>query len=189
MLWHKSIHNITGDDIQALVRENIKESLHLDFKREIPDASHASRRDFLRDVCAFANSGGGDIVFGIAEGPEGIAGDIIPIASDLVDQDIRRLESLVFSTIQPRPDVNIVPVKEPQGKVVVLLRVAAGLTGPHSVWLEGRRHFTGRRPRSTGDLSMDEIRDLFLGGATLTRRIRAFRMERLQQIHSTGSSR
>ena len=29
---------------------------------------------------------------------------------------------------------------------------------------------------------MDEIRDLFLGAAALTRRIRAFRMDRLQQI-------
>ena len=182
MGWYKSLDNITWADIEALVSEEAEEGQHLDFKREIPDAKHTSRRDFLRDVCAFANSGGGEIVFGIAEGAEGIAGDIIPIASDRVDQDIRRLESLVFSTIQPRPLVNIVPVKGPQGKDVVLLRVAAGLTGPHSVWLEGRRHFTGRRPRSTDDLSMDEIRDLFLGGATLTRRIRAFRMERLQQI-------
>ena len=162
MLWYKSLNNITWADIEALVSENIEESQHLDFKREIPDAKHASRRDFLRDVCAFANSGGGDIIFGIAEGTEGIAGEVIPIKSERADQDIRRLESWVFSTIQPRPLVNIVSVNNGQGSVVVLLRVAAGLTGCHSVWLEGRRHFTGRRPRSTGDLSMDEIRDLFL---------------------------
>ena len=182
MLWYKSLNNITWADIEALISENIEESQHLDFKREIPDAKHASRRDFLRDVCAFANSGGGDIIFGIAEGTEGIAAEVIPIKSERADQDIRRLESWVFSTIQPRPLVNIVSVNNGQGKAVVLLRVAAGLTGCHSVWLEGRRHFTGRRPRSTGDLSMDEIRDLFLGAAALTRRIRAFRMDRLQQI-------
>ena len=59
MLWYKSLDNITWADIEALVSENIEESQHLDFKREIPDAKHASRRDFLRGVCAFANSGGG----------------------------------------------------------------------------------------------------------------------------------
>ena len=182
MLWYKSLNNITWADIEALVSENVEESQHLDFKRRIPDATHTSRRNFLRDVCAMANSGGGDIVFGIDEQPAGSAGDIIPIASDRIDQDILTLQNSIFSTIQPRPLANIVTVNNGQGKAVVLLRIAASLTGPHSVWLEGRRHFTGRRPRSTGDLSMDEIRNLFLGGATLTRRIRAFRMERLQQI-------
>ena len=131
-----------------------------------------------------ANSGGGDIVFGIKEHPAGIAGDIIPIASDRVDHDILRLQNSIFQTIQPRPPVNIVPVNNGLGKAVVLLRVAASLPGPHSVWHKGRRHFTGRRPRSTDDLSMDEIRDLFLGAAALTRRIRAFRMERLEQARN-----
>ena len=182
MLWYKPLDNITWSDIEELVSENVEESQDLDFKREIPDAKHASQRDFLRDVCAFANSGGGVIVFGIDEQPEGIAGKITPINGEQVDQDILRLQNSIFSTIQPRPRVNIVPVNNGQGKAVVLLRIAAGLTGPHSVWFEGRRHFTGRRPRSTDDLSMDEIRDLFLGRAALTRRIRDFRVERLQQI-------
>ena len=182
MVWHKSLDNITWADIEALVSDDTEESQRLDFKREIPDAKHASRRNFLRDVCALANSGGGDIVFGIAEQPEGIAGKIVPIESESIDQDIRRLESWVYATIQPRPFVNIVPVKDPQGKAVALLRVATSLTRPHSVWLEGHRYFTGRRPRSTDDLSMDEIRELFLGSAALTRCIRDFRRERLQQI-------
>ncbi len=181
MFWYKPLDNITWSDIEELVSENVEESQHLDFKREIPDATHDSRRDFLRDVCAMANSGGGDIVFGIDEQPKGVAGNIIPIASDRIDQDILRLQNSVFSTIQPRPLVNIIPVNNRQGKAVVLLRVAPGLPKPHSVWLKGRRHFTGRRPRSTDDLSMDEIRELFLGAAALTRRIRAFRKERLEQ--------
>ena len=164
MLWYKSLNNITWTDIDALVSENIEESQHLDFKRKIPDAKHASRRGFLRDVCAMANSGGGDIVFGIDEHPAGIAGAILPISGDRVDQDILSLENSIFSTIEPRPSVNIVPVKDPDGKTVLLLRVAAGLTGPYSVWLEGRRHFTGRRPRSTGDLSMDKRCCMHRGG-------------------------
>ena len=68
-------------------------------------------------MCAFANSGGGDIVFGIAEQPQGIAGEILPIADDQVDQDIRSLENSVFSTIQPRPLVDIVPVNNGQGQL------------------------------------------------------------------------
>ena len=185
MLWYKSLNNITWSDIEELVSENVEESQRLDFKSEMPGATHASRRAFLRDVCAMANSGGGDIVFGVDEQPAGIAGNIIPIASNQVDQDILRLQNLILSTIQPRPPVNIVPVNNGQGKAVLLLRVAVSLSGPHSVWFKGHRQFTGRRPRGTDDLSMDEVRDLFLGATALTRRIRAFRMERLQQNRTT----
>ena len=185
MLWNKSLNTINWSDIEALCSENVEESHQLDFKREISGSAHSSRRDFLRDVCAMANSGGGDIVFGINEQPAGVAAEIFPVESDRVDENILRLQNSIFSTIQPRPRVNIVPIKDPLGKAVVLLRVWAGLTTPHSVWFEGRRHFTGRRPRSTDDLSMDEIRGMFLGGAALTRRLRSFRMERLQQIRKS----
>ena len=182
MLHNKPINDITWSDIEALCSDKVEESQQLDFKQEIPDPGHSSRRKFLRDVCAMANSGGGDIVFGIRERPAGIAGEICAISSDQIDKHILSLQNSVISTIQPIPRLNIVPIKDNRGNAVVLLRIRAGLTGPHSVWFEGRRHFTGRRPRSTDDLAMEEIQAMFVGGATLTHRIRSFRAERLQQI-------
>ena len=185
MVQNKPVNDITWSDIEALCSEKVEESQQLDFKQEIPGSTYSSRRKFLRDVCAMANSGGGDIVFGIKEDPAGIAGGICAIASDQIDNQILRLQNSVISTIQPIPGLSIVPIKDNRGNAVVLLRVRAGLTGPHSVWFDGRRHFTGRRPRSTDDLTMEEIRTMFVGGATLTQRIRSFRMDRLQKIRES----
>ena len=179
MISNKPVEDVTWPDIEELVSESAEESQRLDFKRQLPGQNHSSKRDFLRDVCAFANSGGGDIVFGIDEQPDGVAGSILPIPPDQIDKEILRLQSLILSTIEPHLPVDIQPVKNGDGNAVVIFRIRASVARPHSVLFQGHRHFTGRRTRGIDDLSMEEIRDLFSGGDAQSERVRAFRKERL----------
>jgi predicted HTH transcriptional regulator len=58
----------TRDDLQRLIDDEIQESLTLDYKASPALAKDSKSRDELcKDVSAFANSAGGQIIYGIEE--------------------------------------------------------------------------------------------------------------------------
>lgn len=65
--------------LTAICRERWPESQTLDFKRLLPANDEKGKQEFLKDVCAFANAGGGDLMYGVQEKPAGQADQIIPI--------------------------------------------------------------------------------------------------------------
>src|SRR5271165_5534091 len=72
MLGAKKLETIGYDDVHQLVIDRYPEDREIDYKRELPDLSgkraDEARKELLKDVAAFANGGGGDILFGIDEG-------------------------------------------------------------------------------------------------------------------------
>ncbi|MBK9182239.1 MAG: ATP-binding protein [Ignavibacteria bacterium] len=105
-MWPKPLTAITSKDVESLVHNRASETRHLEFKRQPPNSSEADLTRFLLAVTAFANAGGGYIVYGInAEtddsGQGGTASEIVPIEED-IDALILRLESSMLQRIQPR---------------------------------------------------------------------------------------
>jgi predicted HTH transcriptional regulator len=66
MLFAKPLKEIAEQDIQNLVDDQIEESAHLDYKREVT-FSPSGKKELAKDISAFANSGGGVILYGIEE--------------------------------------------------------------------------------------------------------------------------
>jgi predicted HTH transcriptional regulator len=58
---------ITAENIQSLVDNAVEEGVTLDFKRDLPGDDRDSRKEFVADVCAMANTKGGDLVYGVDE--------------------------------------------------------------------------------------------------------------------------
>jgi hypothetical protein len=58
---------ITEADLNALVAQQVPESIVLDYKRDLVGGSDKDRYEFLGDVSSFANTTGGEILFGIEE--------------------------------------------------------------------------------------------------------------------------
>jgi hypothetical protein len=89
------------DDLQRLIDDEIQESLTLDYKASgALGRQNNQRNELCKDVSAFANSAGGQIVYGITEEghlPSGIDGGVDP-------QEISRewIEQVINSNIQPR---------------------------------------------------------------------------------------
>src|SRR5215208_5520042 len=88
------------DDLEGLVAEGIKESLTLDYKAS-PSLGKADRlRDELcKDVTAFANSAGGQIVYGMEDDKH------LPTKLDSgADPGITKewVEQVIDSRVQPR---------------------------------------------------------------------------------------
>jgi hypothetical protein len=65
--------------LTELCSDNCPEAQVLEFKRALPDRSDKGHAEFLKDVCAFANADGGDLVYGIAE-KDARASSLAPIA-------------------------------------------------------------------------------------------------------------
>ena len=69
---------LTETDLQQAALARVPETQHLDFKQLLDD-SDKHRDSFASDVCAFANAGGGVILYGIAEDGSGHARKADPV--------------------------------------------------------------------------------------------------------------
>jgi Putative DNA-binding domain len=119
----------TKEDLQRLVDEGIQESLTLDYKASLSLARDDKPRDELcKDVSAFANSAGGQIIYGVVEK------DRKPVKVD-DGSDLSRewIEQVIDSRVQPRLDgLVITPVAVSSGRHAYVLTIPqASGRAPH----------------------------------------------------------
>jgi len=129
--------DVTQANLDQLISENTREGPHLDFKRDMPVAwNNEAKHEFLADVTAFANSGGGDLVFGVDEDGQAQASAVVPQAVANPDQEVRRMQDFLLNLAEPRlPGVQVQAVPVTVGAAsghAIVVRVPqswAGLIG------------------------------------------------------------
>src|SRR4051794_20391582 len=125
------IESISSKTLAQVCEERWPESQTLDFKERLPTAGdQKDRQEYLKDVCAFANGSGGDLVYGVAADGIG-ARALVPISQENADSAERRLRQLLDSGVEPPvTDVQMraVPV---DGGFVLIVRAPASFSGPH----------------------------------------------------------
>jgi predicted HTH transcriptional regulator len=92
--------NTTRADVYRLVENRVTESLTIDFKEMLKVDRDKEKTSFLADVSAFANAGGGDLVFGVKE-DQGAAYEVAGIEVTNLDKEILRLNDLMRDSIDP----------------------------------------------------------------------------------------
>ncbi|SRR5579883_896005 len=176
----KNIDDLNEDDIQELVRNQVMESRTLDYKESLPDDKPESKHKFLASVSAFANTLGGDLIYGIRE-EAGIACEVSGLEVSDVDAECLRLDSVIQSGLDPKiPGVRIQPISLENNRVVILLRIPRSWAQPHMIKSSSR--FYGRNSNGNSQLDVRQIRDAFLLTEAVTDRIRAFRHQRLELV-------
>lgn len=124
---NKNIDDISYSDIEGLAHNKIDESDSLDYKEDM-----IGDEKLLKHICAFANTRGGDIVFGIREfGKGGYPEKILGI--DSVKLDKERIEQTVLSNITPRLaiKIRIIENTEQPEKAVMIIRIPDSYMKPH----------------------------------------------------------
>ena len=179
-LLHLPLDAITEQPLRALIETGARESLYIDYKRETYGGNDAARKEFLADICSFANAAGGDIVIGMAENA-GVPSEIMPFTDD-ADQERLRLEQMARDGIEPRIiglAVRLVPVS---GGGVFVIRVPKSYNPPHRVTFKNSKRFYARSSGGKYEPDIGELRNLFLAAPHLHERIREFRMGRIARI-------
>src|SRR6267142_1596236 len=68
MIWEgKRLRDVSEADLRAVLESGMEEHKHVDYKAEPYANNDAGQKDFLIDVCAFANAEGGILLIGVPE--------------------------------------------------------------------------------------------------------------------------
>lgn len=176
-----NLEHVTADFLRQLCVDRCPESGSLDFKRALPSSSDQDKQELLKDVSAFANTDGGDLVYGIKD-KDGKAEVATPITDESADAAKRRLSQILDAGLEPRVQgIRFRDVEIDDGYVLIV-RVPASFDGPHCARRDNLRRFVMRNGTATSDLTYDQLRAAFDRTATLAEKARRFIEQRQQLI-------
>ena len=187
-IFDKPIKKLTLEDIESLVEDEVSENRNLDYKQEYKFSKDSDKKEFLYDVCSFANSGGGYLIYGIEELKKdgkgtGYPKKVIGLKNFNPDLEIRGFESSILRGIQPRISVKSQPIKCNENDSVLIIEIPRSYNTPHMVTFKDSCKFYNRVSASKYLMNdVGEIRDFFLKANSLPRIMRDFRLDRLNAI-------
>lgn len=186
----KELETITEADLQDLCDTKRTEGERIEFKREFKGGSKlASMPDSQRDkaiaalakeVVAFLNHRGGDVVVGIAEDDEGAADELNPI-EDAADT-AERLRRSLHDRIEPQPRamrIRNVAATEKAGYIVI--RCEPSLQAPHRIVQS--KEFYIRKGTEAAPMGITEVHDLTLRTVGDAKRIRTRLSKDLESVN------
>ena len=181
------ITELSFQKIQELLTSGIRESRVLDMKRDAVGTRDDDKREFLADVSSFANSAGGDLIFGVEES-NGEAKGFPGIEIEDPDAEICRLESMLRTGIDPRiPGIEIKWLPKQGSTGILFIRIQKSFISPHKLTFRDNSKFYGRNSGGKYAFDVTELRQAFLSANSLPRFIRRFRDERISLIESDES--
>lgn len=149
-------------DVQRLINQNEKESAYLEYKAcDALQNNDRSKNEISKDVSAFANAGGGIIIYGIIE-DDGIPVEIDKgYAQNEIDKEW--LDQVINSRIRRKIDgvkIHQIPLDNVSGdRVIYLVSIPQSRRAPHQAW---DKKFYTRRNFLSEPMEEYEIRDIFM---------------------------
>ena len=180
MALERPLDTLTEADLEELVCDAVSEGKFLEYKDRITIGTEAERKEFLADVFSFANSSGGDLVFGVVE-HGGVATALKPVEAPDIDAVKLTLENIVRDGIAPRMAVSIAAIPVRAGHVLVL-RIPASWGMPHMVTFKGHGRFYARNSAGKYAPDVGELRYAFTATSGAEERAREFRSSRIATI-------
>lgn len=178
----KPVETIEAADILALIDNQDEENRKLDFKRDLPGNTDENKRELRADVTSFANSAGGDLIFGVDE-VDGVATDVPGLPGINADAEICRIEQIIQSNIEPRvPGFESRAIDIPDKGPVIVVRVPKSWRGPHMVKINDAYRMYGRNSKGKYIFDATEFRSAFALSEQLSERIRRWRDDRLANV-------
>jgi hypothetical protein len=156
--------SITEADIQQLIDDKVEESDILDYKAGLsrkPPGEWGASQEFAKDVAAFANARGGQIVLGVKE--VGKVPTAIHALSGTFEQVERRLRKWALDSLSPQVPLEVIGV-DVTGGIVVVVTVPQSVDQPHAVTNTNEKRplvFPCRDGSDTRYLSQHEVADRY----------------------------
>jgi hypothetical protein len=177
----KRLEEIGEADLDDLLANGVTEGKTIEYKKVLPGNSDSEKKEFLADVSSFANTTGGDLIFGIDEAqgaPAGIRGVVL---SD-PDLEVRRLDSIISDGLEPRIRFATRVIQRNEGLPALVLRTERSWIGPHRVIFKGHDKFYARNSAGKYPMDVSELRSAFTLASSVTEQVRRFRADRLARL-------
>lgn len=149
-------------DLEYLLVNKIPENHLLEFKSVGIFSEEQEKEKLLKEIIAFANAEGGQLIIGIEEDDNQVASEISGINSHL--ERAQKIQQWCDSNVEPplkTVKADSIPIDESKGVIIVTIR--ASQNAPHRL-LKGQqsynKHAYIRRNRDAMPMSMQEIHDL-----------------------------
>jgi hypothetical protein len=175
MLWEgRPLRDIRENDVRQLIDSGLTEHLQLEYKGALYDDGERGRREFLLDICMFANAAGGIVLLGVPErrdeqgqptgapDPDGVLGLDVPNPEAVLNA----YDARVMEAIEERLALESASVDLRDGRRVLAIRVPNSTNKPHSVRHQGHIFFPSRRERQRYHMTVREIKDLVMKTAS-----------------------
>jgi hypothetical protein len=179
---------IDSANISRLVENKIQENISLDYKRDLNLESSDERKEFLYDICSFANTEGGIIIYGVEEekgensSNSGIPGKIIGIQHNGIDSLILKIEDIIGNSIQPKiSNIRIISL-EVSTKTVLVIIVPKNIGLPHMVTYKSTNKFYKRRNSGKYLVDIYELNQMFMQNNELQEKANKFVLDRLNLV-------
>jgi hypothetical protein len=175
MVWEdRRLREITEADVRQLVESGLEEHLHLEYKSALYAGTRDGNKEFLLDICQFANAEGGIVLIGVGEKrdtqgqPTGSPDPDLPLGVDHPNPEkvLQSYDSRVVSCIEDRLALESAPIPVTDSKYVIAIRVPSSLNKPHCVRHEGHIYFPSRRERHRYDMDVREIKEMVMRTAS-----------------------
>lgn len=154
----RPIAEIQDEELAALVADRVREDQHIEFKAVFETERHPL--DFLKEIAALANGGGGYLIVGIRD-EEHRAADFVGTARDVAERDATRLRDLYLEHIVPRIEGFEADARMVDGNGLTIVRIPPSIRRPHMVTYERGTHFVCRVADAKREMSYEEIRAAF----------------------------
>jgi hypothetical protein len=173
-MWEdRNLSDLTDADVRLLVESGVGEHLRLEYKRELYGNRDADNKEFLKDICQFANSGGGILLIGIDEQrdangqPTGLPDPAAQIGINVDNPNLilQAYDARVVSCIEDRLPIELLPIPV-DGRFVLAIRVPRSLSAPHCFRYSGHVYFPSRRERQSYDMDIREIKEMVMRTAS-----------------------
>lgn len=178
-MWIIPFEDINENDILFLIDNKISEGKNLDFKARFhKKPTDSEKKELSKDLSSFANSDGGDLVFGICEknGQADSLSDDIGVSLDEVEKVKEDFLRRSYDIVEP-PILNIkFKHINVDGKLIIIIRVEKSFNAPHRA---NDRTYYFRLEKESKPMPTDQLRRLFFEGVNLEKDIKQFHLERI----------
>lgn len=184
-LFHIPLEQIQETDLKALIDNKVRESRTIEYKEKLPSTPEENER-FCFTVCSFANTAGGDVLFGVkerreGEKPTGEPETIFPL-SDNFDSERLRLLQLIKSNLEPRISGCRIEAIAVTGGYVCIVRIPKSWVGLQAVRRNEAYRFYHRTSAGRSTMDMTEIRAGFAAAVEGYDRLHNIRLKRIAMI-------
>lgn len=186
----KDFENIDIDDIRFLVNNKIAENLSIDYKVQNYDKTNSGKKELLKDVTAFANSSGGDLIIGVGDDKYNQASFIKGIEVNNIAEEVNRIEQIIYSGTEPKLNtfkVKYIRLNNYSNKYLIIIRVGASPIFPHMISFQRVNKFYIRKSDKNILLDAYELRNIFLKSHNNNENIRGENKQRITKIYSGKS--